>query len=66
VFGSTRSIRRPAATHGSASSRTRTDPAVLRVLLRIKPGLDEGYSWVECGSCGFAWPVPDYAEESVR
>jgi hypothetical protein len=26
-----------------------TDPAILRALLKIRPGLDPGYQWVECG-----------------
>jgi hypothetical protein len=29
-----------------------TDPAVLKVLLKVKPGLGEGYHWVEWGACG--------------
>jgi hypothetical protein len=41
-----------------------TDPATLRAVLRVKPGLGEGYSWVECGACDFAWQVPDFAEAS--
>jgi hypothetical protein len=40
---------------------TETDPAILKVLLKIKPGLGEGYDWVECGSCGAGWHVPHYA-----
>jgi hypothetical protein len=42
-----------------------TDPAVLKVLLKVKPGQGEGYDWVECGACDTAWQVPYYAE-SVR
>jgi hypothetical protein len=49
--------------HGGACEfKETTDRAVLRALLRVRPGLEEGYSWVECGACGFAWPVPDFAE----
>ncbi len=52
--------------HGGACEfKDTTDPAVLRVLLRIKPGLEAGYSWVECSACDLAWAVPDFAEESV-
>jgi hypothetical protein len=29
-----------------------TDPAVLKVLLKVKPGMGEGYDWVEFGGCG--------------
>jgi hypothetical protein len=28
-----------------------SDPAMLRVLLKVKPGLGEGYDWVTCGAC---------------
>ena len=53
--------------HGGACEfKDSTDRAVLRALLRIRPGLEEGYSWVECGACGFAWPVPDFAEVGTR
>ena len=41
------------------------DPAVLRVLLKVTPGLGGGYSWVTCGACDAGWQVADYAE-SVR
>jgi hypothetical protein len=38
---------------------TVTDPAVLRVLLKVT---DKGdYAWVECGSCEAGWQVPFYA-----
>jgi len=50
---------------GPCEFKDETNPAILRVLLKVKPGMDEGYSWVECGACGFAWPVPDFAEERV-
>jgi hypothetical protein len=39
-----------------------TDPSVLRVLLRVKPGMGEGYDRVECRACGVGWQVPHYAE----
>jgi hypothetical protein len=39
-----------------------TDPSVLRILLKVKPGLAAGYDWVECGSCDAGWQVPHYAE----
>jgi hypothetical protein len=38
---------------------TVTDPAVLRVLLKVT---DKGdYAWVECGSCEAGWQVAFYA-----
>jgi hypothetical protein len=43
-----------------------TDPAVLKVLLKVRPGLGEGYDWVECRACDTAWQVPHHAAESVR
>jgi hypothetical protein len=39
-----------------------TDPGVLKILLKVRPGLGEGYEWVECGGCGAAWQVRYYAE----
>ena len=42
-----------------------TDPAILRALLKVKPGLMPGYQWVEWGACASAWQVPYYAAESV-
>jgi hypothetical protein len=32
-----------------------SDPAILRALLRVRPGLDPGYQWVECGACSAGW-----------
>jgi hypothetical protein len=29
-----------------------TDPAVLKVLPKVKPGMGEGYDWLTCGACG--------------
>ncbi len=40
-----------------------TDPAVLRVLLKVQDR--EGYWWVQCGGCDAGWQVPHFAE-SVR
>jgi hypothetical protein len=37
---------------------------VLKILLKVKPGLGEGHDWVECGACGAGWQVPYYAEAS--
>lgn len=28
--------------------------AVLKILLKVKPGLGQGYDWIECGACGAA------------
>jgi hypothetical protein len=39
-----------------------SDPAVLRVLLKVKDGAGGDYWWVECGACDTAWQVPYYAE----
>jgi hypothetical protein len=46
---------------GQCEYVSETDPAVLKVLLKVKPGLREGYDWVECGACGAGWQVPYYA-----
>jgi hypothetical protein len=42
-----------------------TDPAVLRIILKVKDGAGGGYWWVECGTCVCAWQVPYYAESGV-
>ena len=47
---------------GECEFASETDPAVLKVLLKVKAGTGEGYDWVECGSCGAGWQVPYYAE----
>jgi hypothetical protein len=47
---------------GQCEFVSETDPAVLKVLLKVKPGLGGGYDWVECGGCGAGWQVPHYAE----
>jgi hypothetical protein len=42
--------------------------AVLKILLKVKPGLGQGYDWVECGACGAGRQAPHYApraKESV-
>ncbi len=44
---------------------TETDPAVLRVLLKVQDGRGGDYWWVTCGACDTPWPVPFYAEASV-
>jgi hypothetical protein len=43
------------------SVRIRND--IRKVLLKVKPGLGEGYDWVECGACGAGWQVSHF--ESV-
>jgi len=47
---------------GQCEFASMTDPSVLRVLLKVKPGMGESYDWVECGGSGSGWPVPFYAE----
>jgi hypothetical protein len=51
---------------GECEFKNETNHDVLKILLKVKPGMGPDYQWVECGSCGSAWPVADYAEESVR
>jgi hypothetical protein len=38
-------------------------PAVLKILLTVKPGLAPGYDWVTCAGCEGSWQVPYYAAE---
>jgi hypothetical protein len=47
---------------GECEFASETDPSVLRVLLKVKPGMGGNYSWVECGSCAMGWQVSYYAE----
>jgi hypothetical protein len=42
-----------------------TDPAVLRVISRVKDGAGGGYHWVTCAACDAGWQVADYAESVV-
>lgn len=35
---------------------------VIKVLLKVKPGLGEGYNRVTCNSCGAGWQAPLFAE----
>ena len=63
VFGSTRSIRPKPATP-QCVRRDTTDPALLRVILKVRDVADGDSSVVECGSCETLWQVPHYAAES--
>ena len=52
--------------HGGACEfATVTDPAVLKLALKVRDGSGGDYWWVECGSCEYSWPVPHYAESVV-
>jgi hypothetical protein len=46
---------------GQCEFKNATDANILKVLLKVKPGLDAGYVWVTCGSCEYEWAVADYA-----
>ncbi len=50
---------------GECKFAAETNPAVLKVLLKVKDGAGEGYWWVECGACDTAWQVANYAAEKV-
>jgi hypothetical protein len=50
---------------GRCEFKDTTDRDVLKVLLKVKAGMGEGYSWVTCGACEHEWAVADYAEERV-
>jgi hypothetical protein len=65
VLGSIPSMRGPPATRRQCEFANETDPAVLKVLVKVKDGAGGGYRWVECGTCACGWQVPHYAEESV-
>jgi hypothetical protein len=44
--------------------RDTTDPAVIKLILNVKPGMSEGYEWVTCNNCETSWAVPHYAKSS--
>ena len=45
--------------------RDTTDPARLRVILKVKDGAGGDYWWVECGACDCGWQVPHYTAKGV-
>jgi len=47
---------------GECEFASETDPAVIKIVLKVKDGAGGSYWWVECGSCDTAWQVPYYAE----
>jgi hypothetical protein len=47
---------------GQCEHRDASDPALLRVILKVRDGVGGGYWWVECGTCEWGWQVPHYAE----
>jgi hypothetical protein len=50
---------------GQCEFKDETNPDIIKVLLKVRPGLSPGYQWVECGSCQGGWQVLDYAQERV-
>jgi hypothetical protein len=51
---------------GQCEFASESDPAVPKILLKVRPGLGPGYSCAECGSCAAGWQVPHYAESVGR
>jgi hypothetical protein len=47
---------------GQCEFASETDPAVLRMILKVKDGAGGDYWWVDCNACDTAWQVPHYAE----
>jgi hypothetical protein len=43
---------------GQCEFKDTTDRDILKVLLKVKAGMGEGYSWVTCGSCEHEWGWP--------
>jgi hypothetical protein len=48
---------------GQCEFEDTTDPAIVRAALRVKPGANESYVWVECSGCDCGWQVPVFAGE---
>ena len=51
---------------GQCEHRDTTDPALLRVLLKVRDVAFDGgdYWYVTCGACEAEWQVPHYAAAS--
>ena len=47
---------------GQCEYISETDPAMLRVLLKVKGGAGGTYWWVESCACDAGWQVPHYAD----
>lgn len=47
---------------GQCEFASENDPAMLRVILKVRDGAGGDYWWVECGGCDTAWQVPYFAE----
>jgi hypothetical protein len=45
---------------GQCEHRYSSDPALLRAILKVRPGANEGYWWVQCSACEYGWQVPHY------
>jgi hypothetical protein len=50
---------------GQCEFASETDPAVLRLALKVQDGASEGYWWVTCSGCDTSWQVLHYAESVV-
>jgi hypothetical protein len=48
---------------GECEFKDLSDPAVLKILLRITE--KDGYWWTECAGCQSGWQVPHYVAESA-
>jgi hypothetical protein len=56
--------RDPSTAHhgGACEFADTTDPSLLRLVLKVADGANDGYWWVTCSACDFAWQVHHYAE----
>jgi hypothetical protein len=50
---------------GQCEFAAETDPAVLRILLKVREGSGGDYWWVECGVCATSWAVPYFESVSA-
>ena len=51
---------------GQCEHRDTSDPALLRVILKVRDGAGGGYWWVECATCEHGWQVPHYPQPPMR
>ncbi len=47
---------------GQCEHRYTSDPALLRIILKVRDGAGGDYHWVTCSGCDCSWQVPYYAE----
>jgi hypothetical protein len=50
---------------GQSEHRDTTDPALVKLILNVKPGTGGAYWWVTCQACAISWQTPYEVAEAV-